>query len=169
MVPRLYVLAVGGLVLAAALAAGYRWAYGHGHDACARDHDQAVAVAKDQDHAAYVAAVAWGSQVSETLAQSQMQIQSLRKEHDHYARSITGTCPDGLRVLHDASAAGTNISEPASEVAGGTGTVAASAVGEAVAENYAACRENLEQLEAWIRWCRGTPGCDPVKPDASEG
>jgi hypothetical protein len=153
---------VAGILLLSIFGAGARWFYGAGVDATELRYANARQEATEADHTQYVAAVAWGSQVSATLAATQREIEVLRSRHDNYARRITGTCPDGLRVLHDAAAEGTDVPESAGQTTGSTATVAASDIGAAIAENYAAFRENAEQLESWITWCKGIKGCAPV-------
>jgi len=62
-----------------------------------------------------------------------------------------GRLPSGWRLLHDAAASG-RLADPAG--AADAQPVDPQTAARAVAENYAGCRENAEQLTALQRWVR---------------
>lgn len=126
-------------------------------DACEIEHAAAAAEAQQADHQRYLAAVEWGNQVSAQLAQAQQRIATLKGSHEDFARTLSGTCPVGLRHLHDAAASGKGLSEAARASLGATATVDAGWIGQTVAANYANCRACQEQLNALIDWHAGTP------------
>lgn len=59
----------------------------------------------------------------------------------------------GFVRLHDAAASNT-IPGPAGDADAATSGVALSTVAGTVADNYAACHENAEQIIAWQQWAR---------------
>jgi hypothetical protein len=123
-----------------------------GYARCEADYAAQSAAAAAHARQDYLDAIAKGDALSARLAASQAENQKLRSRHADSARSILGVCPDSLRVLHDAAAAGTELPPASSTLAGQTGLVAASAVAVAVGENYADCREYAERLNALIDW-----------------
>ena len=70
------------------------------------------------------------------------------------------TVPDGLRLLHDAAAAGVPpAAEPAGKSADAPSGLALSAVAETVTANYGICHETAERLKGWQSWWAGVgPG-----------
>jgi len=139
-----------GLVVVA-LVAG--WTLYHridagGYDRCRNEVDVAAAKATKEDTDKYLAALAWGNQISAKLAEAQKQINSLRSAHVDYAYSIAGTCPGRLRYLHDAAASGTPLPEAAFGPLAAAQPIDADRVGRAIAENYANARECYAKLSA---------------------
>lgn len=153
--PRLYLYL--GLLVAALLAVWRVVAYleNRGYDRCQAE----VATAKDKDEAerltAYKAVLAWGTQVSTQLAEAQRINADLRVNHGKAAAFIPGVCPVGLLNLHDAAAKGAFIPDPTGASLRAPGFIAASAIGDAVADNYAACRDCEDKLRGWIDFWSG--------------
>lgn len=135
------------------------WLHGraYGESACELEHQAALASAQQQAQQQYESAIAWGNRVSAQLAQAQRRSQSLKEHHETVARNLDGTCPVGLRVLHDAAALGTEVPESARASLTSPATVAADWVGATVAANYARARECQAQLNALIAWHEGRP------------
>lgn len=161
MIPKMWAYGATLLAVSAIATWGYSTVHANGVAACERKQQVAAATSAAEDHKNYVAAIAWGSQMSTKLAAKQQELKRLKNRHEDAARTIPGTCPDGLRVLHDAAAAGLDIPEPTGQADGTSSTVAASEIGSTIAINYAACQENAERLGAWIEWCQGIKGCAP--------
>lgn len=146
------------LLLVASLAGAVAaWFHGRaaGVDACEIEHAAAAAEAQQANYQRYLAAVEWGNRVSAQLAQAQRRSQNLKESHETVARNLDGTCPVGLRVLHDAAALGTDVPDAARASLSSPATVAADWVGATVAENYARARECQAQLNALIAWHEG--------------
>lgn len=134
---------------------GYSAVYGRGVTACETKYKLAAAEAATADHTSYLAAVQWGNQVSAALAKAQRRGAALKENYRVFAHDLVGTCPQQLRVLHDAAATGANLPDAAGPPAAATATVAARDLGEAVVDNYARCRGNADQLNALIDWHEG--------------
>lgn len=142
-------LALGSLV---ALIGSYFYGHHAGGTSCERDHQTAALQATQALHAQYVAEKERGDKIAVALQAERRENQRLRGQHADNARLLTGTCPNGLRVLHDAAASGKELSEAAFRTLNQTGTVAASEVAEAVTGNYATARDCQKQLNALIDW-----------------
>ena len=144
------------LCLAAALAGGIgvvgAWYRGSadGHARCVGEQAQAALAQQAEADQRYRAAIAWGNQISQDLAAKQREVQTLRSQHESAARDLVGTCPVGLRVLHDAAASGRDLSATPHPSLDAPGTVDASHIGAAVAGNYARARACQAQLTALI-------------------
>lgn len=115
-------------------------------------HALVAAKAAESDHKNYLAAVEWGNQITVSLMATNRKITDMRTTHETFARGIPGTCPDSLRVLHDAAASGSNLPIPASGSSGPTATFAASAIGSVISKNYAEARQCQAQLNSLIDW-----------------
>lgn len=122
--------------------------------ACEGEHASAALQAQKQDHANYLAAVAWGSQISAQLAQTQRRLNYVKTEYLAYAGGIAGNCPAGLGLLIDAAATGQNLPAAAGAPVDPAAQIAAAAIGTNIAENYARCLANAAQLAALIEWHR---------------
>jgi uncharacterized protein YhaN len=147
---------LGTMLGVVVLAGGSGWAgYTKGYNACERDQKAATADALRQAQENYHAEVERGNTLSNRLAEKQREIRKLKDDHEDYARSIAGTCPDGVRLLHDAAALDQPLPETARSLAGEAGTVAARDLAQAINRNYAACNEYRAQLDALIDWHRG--------------
>ncbi len=119
---------------------------------CNQAHAAAQAEAAAADHADYLAAIAWGSQISAQLAQTQRRLNDVKTDYLAYAHGIAGNCPADLGVLIDAAARGKNLPAATGTPADPAATVAAAAVGANIAENYARCLANASQLSALVDW-----------------
>lgn len=123
-----------------------------GYARCESEHITQAAEAAAAAREDYLDAVARGDEISAKLATAQAENRRLRNHHANIARSIPGLCPDSLRAVHDAAAAGAEMPATPGTSVDETGTVAASAVATAIADNYHACREYAAQLNALIDW-----------------
>jgi hypothetical protein len=142
-------LAVG---LSALVIGGALYLRSGGYSACERDHKAAALEAAEQMHATYIAEVERGDKLAVALQDQRRENQRLRDKHADHARLLVGTCPSGLRTLHDAAASGTELSQAAIGTLNSTGTVAASAIAESVTNNYATARDCQDQLNKLIDW-----------------
>jgi len=149
-------LLLGSLLGLGVLVGGSGWAgYTKGYGACERDHKTTTADALRQVQADYQAEIERGNALSAQLAQKQREIRKLKDDHEDYARAIAGSCPDRVRLLHDAAALGLSLPTTPSTLADETYTVAASDIAQAIARNYATCRDITAQLNALIDWHQG--------------
>ena len=142
---------------AVAVAVAYFQGRSDGRAACERAATAAQVIAQAEALAQYEAAIAWGNQVSGQLAHARRHIQSTKESHETAALDLVGTCPVGLRVLHDAAASGDDLPQAARASLAAPGTVAADWVGSALAVNYARARDCQAQLTALIEWHEGQP------------
>ena len=69
------------------------------------------------------------------------------------------TLPARWRVLHDAAATGEPPAESSGVADGRAGPVADAAAIETVTDNYAVCRDAIEQVMGWQAWCRKSGVC----------
>lgn len=143
---------IGAIAVVLAVNALYSAVRSGGYDQCRSEVAAKQAAAQSEDHKNYLAAVAWGNQVSASLAQAQRRIADLKGDHENGARVIPGFCPDGLRLLHDAAATGVYLPDPTGASLRTPAVVAASAIGVAVADNYARARDCEARLNALIDW-----------------
>ena len=142
-------LAVG---IAALAVGGALYIRSGGYSACERDYQAAALEATEQMHAQYIAEVERGDKLAAALQDQRRENQRLRDKHADHARLLVGTCPSGLRTLHDAAASGTELSQAAIGTLNSASTVAASEVAVAVSNNYALARECQDQLNKLIDW-----------------
>lgn len=145
-------------LLAAILLAGWRgvaYLENRGYNRCQGEVALAKGKAEEEGLATYKAAMAWGTQVSTQLAEAQRINADLRVNHGKAASHIPGMCPVGLLNLHDAAAKGAFIPDPTGASLRAPGFIAASAIGDAVADNYAACRDCEDKLRGWIDFWSG--------------
>lgn len=153
---------LGRLLLAGAIAGGLAWGYlairGAGVDACNRTHAEAAAQAEAESHQQYLAALAWGEQISEQLAQTQRRLNDTKTEYLAYANGIVGNCPNALGLLADAAARGTTVPKTPGTPADPAAAFSAADIAGNIAENYARCHLNAEQLAALIAWHAGPEG-----------
>jgi hypothetical protein len=153
MIPlRLYAYFAAVLVVLSAGWALHRHIDAGGYDRCRDEFALAAAQAEKKDHDDYLAAMAWGNQVSAQLAAAQQRIATLKDDHAEFAYSLAGTCPVSLRYLHDAAASGEDLSDAARASLASPATVDAGWIGSAVSANYARARECAAQLNALIDW-----------------
>ena len=136
---------------------GLAWTVYHrvdsgGYDRCKDEQQLATAQAERQDHANYVSAVAWGSQVSADLAAKQIEAANLRSENARLSAQLVGTCPLGLRYIADAAATQTHVPNPSGKPFNPPGTVAADIIASNVTDNYARGNDCIRQLNALIDW-----------------
>lgn len=144
--------AIGALAVIAVAWWGYSTIWEQGHEASEQEHAAQAAEAAAEDHRNYLAAVAWGNQISTQLAATQRQIATLKDHHEDVARILPGMCPDGLRVLHDAAAAGVYLPDPSGASIRTPAVIAASAIASAIGDNYGRARDCESRLNALIDW-----------------
>lgn len=161
------------LVLAALVMASYGAAYWKGRQAGsdAAERQYAAAQAEAARQAAIIAAKR--HQVTEKVViQYRDRVRTVREKGDEIVRTVekfvpVGTCdlPGGVRLLHDAGAAGRPIPDTASGIDAAGVTVATFAA--TVIGNYTTCHETETRLTALQQWVRDqaavAPG--PAKPD----
>ena len=156
MIPALALRYLPHALVAVATAGAIWWGYStiweKGHDACEQEHAAQAAEAAAADHRNYLAAVAWGNQISTQLAATQRQIATLKVHHEDVARILPGMCPDGLRVLHDAAAAGVYLPDASGASLRTPAVIAASAIASAIGDNYGRARDCESRLNALIDW-----------------
>lgn len=154
----MYYLYLAGYLAALVLTwAGVSYLERQGYTQCQAEVAQAKETAQKEANQRYEAALAWGTQVSNTLAEAQRINNDLRVNHARASAAIPGMCPVGLLTLHDSAAAGAFIPDPTGETLRAPGFIAASALGSAIADNYAVCRDCCDRLAGWIEWYRGLP------------
>jgi len=123
-----------------------------GYDRCQAEHDATTRKHLEKQLDATLDEIERGNALSMRLTEATRKIDKLKENHHEAAGVISGTCPDGLRVLHDAAATGTYLPDPTGASLGTTKTIEASAIGKAVADNYAAARWCEEHLNTLIDW-----------------
>jgi hypothetical protein len=128
---------------------------GGGYAACERTYQDAALEATQALHAQYIAEMERGNRLASALRQEQRETQRLREQHANHSRLLVGTCPSGVRTLHDAAATGTELSEAAIGALNSTRTVEASSIAEAVTDNYARARDCQNQLNKLIDFIEG--------------
>ena len=148
------------LILALALAGGGFFAGWRVHDW--RDGAaEAKAAARTLQVVQKQAAVAQAVAVLQQAAQDHVRIVTrtlIRKVPAYVTLQADAGCvvPDGLRLLHDAAAAGVPpAAEPAGKSADAPSGLALSAVAETVTANYGICHETAERLKGWQSWWAG--------------
>ena len=132
-----------------------------------RVHDwrDGAAQAKAQAHVVQVvqrqAAVAQDVAVHQQAAQDHVRVITrtlIRKVPAYVSIQADAGCvvPDGLRLLHDAAAAGVPpAAEPAGKSADAPSGLALAAVADTVITNYGICHETAERLKGWQDWYAG--------------
>jgi hypothetical protein len=146
------------LALGALVAASAGWGYTRGADAVQDRWDAATIrqsriVALTQANQAHV--------TERVVTEYVDRVRVVRDQADAVIREVPiyvrqtcdddGRLPSGWRVLHDAAASG-RLADPAG--ASDAQPVDPQTAARAVAENYAGCRENAEQLTALQHWVR---------------
>lgn len=131
---------------------GYSTIWDRGYARCEAEHSEVLAQATAQAHQDYLDAVARGDALSARLATAQSENRRLKDELSSDIDRLRGLCPAGLRLIHDAAAAGRSLPDAARASLDSPATVDARAVAHAVADNYAACRGYIDQLNALIDW-----------------
>ncbi len=152
------------LILALALAGGGFFAGWRVHDW--RDGaTEAKAAARTLQVVQKQAAVAQTVAVRQQASQDHVRIVTrtlIRKVPAYVTLQADVGCvvPDGLRLLHDAAAAGVPpAAEPAGKSADAASGLALSAVADTVTVNYGICHETAERLKGWQSWWAGVgPG-----------
>lgn len=127
-----------------------------GYARCESEHITQAAEAAAAAREDYLDAVERGDQISAKLATAQAENRRLRNDLANDVDRLRGLCPAGLRLIHDAAAAGRALPEAARASLDSPATVDARAVAQAVAGNYADCREYAAQLNALIDWHTNT-------------
>ena len=152
---RLY---LGFAAVVAALAGiwgGVRALESRGYDRCRGEqseaHRQALAAQLD----ATLDEIERSNRQAFQLAEARTQNEDLRSHHAKAAFALVGTCPAGLLTLHDAAATGTYLPDPAGRTLATGATVEARPIGEALADNYAHCRDCITRLNGWIDFWNG--------------
>jgi hypothetical protein len=128
---------------------------GSGYSACQRDHQAAALEATSALQKQYIAEVERADRLAYELHKEQRENNRLREKNANHSRLLVGTCPSGVRTLHDAAATGTELSEAAIGALNSTRTVEASAIAEAVTDNYARARDCQNQLNKLIDFIEG--------------
>ncbi len=145
-----------GLGIAAALVAFLGWGalalVDSTRAACERDYLLSAAQSAKAAQQAYLAATERGESLSRQLAHTQRRLNDVKTEYLVYANSITGHCPDPVRVLAHYAARGEPLPAATGAPADASAPVSAAALGANIAENYARCHANTAQLSALIDW-----------------
>lgn len=123
-----------------------------GYARCENKHVAQAAEAAAAARKDYLDAIARGDEISAKLATAQAENRRLRNDLANDVDRLRGLCPAGLRILHDAAAAGHALPEAARASLDSPATVDARAVAQAIAGNYADCRGYIDQLNALIDW-----------------
>ena len=92
-----------GILIALGFAALSWWAYSAAFDRGVQHERDARALADkkavEQDHKDYIAAIEWGSQVSQKLAETQRNLNETKTEYLAYANGIVGVCDPSFIVF----------------------------------------------------------------------
>lgn len=143
---------VGAALGTAALFGLYRHVVDTGYQQCRVEWDAAVVEQQTQNQQDYLAALAWGNQISADLAAKQRQLENLKGEYLSYASAITGNCPESLGVFVASVAAGGPVPTAPRTPPDPSAAIAASVIAANVATNYAIARACQAQLNAVIDW-----------------
>lgn len=144
--------ALGTLAVLGAIWWGYSTIWDKGYARCEQDYLAKSAAAAAAARTDYLDAVARGDEISAKLATAQAENRRLRNDLANDIDHLHGLCPVGLRIAHDAAAAGKPMSEAASASLGSPATVDARPIAKAIVGNYAACHDYIAQLNALIDW-----------------
>ena len=152
---RLAAKAAGWALVALALLAIYSWIW---HRGAAHVQARWDAVAAEQAKVRAEQAATRAEVSTEVVSAHAERVRVIREKGEVIIREVpvyvpAGSCdlPSGFRVHHDAAAAGV-LPDPAGIA--DADPAAAQAVAEAVADNYATCHANAEQLSALQEWVR---------------
>lgn len=157
------------ILIAFGLAALAWWAGSALHDRGVQHERGARALADqkavEQDHKDYAAAVEWGSQVSQKLAETQRKLNETKVEYLAYANSITGVCdPSFVMFLERVSGAKDGAAVAASPPDDGPFAEAAlerayqeavaRIAGQNIAENFSRLDSCVAEKRAINQWYR---------------
>lgn len=149
---RLVLGAIGTVAVMGAPWWGYSTIWDRGYETCQTEHIAKAAEAAAEARQDYLDAVARGDEISTKLAAAQAENRRLRNDLANDVDRLRGLCPAGLRLIHDAAATGTTLSEAARTSLDTPATVDARPIAQAIAGNYAECRGCIAQLNALIDW-----------------
>jgi hypothetical protein len=121
-------------------------------DECNIEHRLVAAAQAEEAHQQYLAGVESGERISKELLETERKYADLKREYLIYANAITGNCPASVGVLSNAAIAGTQVPTPSGKPDATPAPISAAALGANIAENYARCHLNAEQLAGLIRW-----------------
>lgn len=144
--------AIGTVAVLGAVWWGYSTIWDEGYESCQTEHIAQAAEAAAEARQDYLDAVARGDEISAKLAAAQAENRRLRNDLANDVDRLRGLCPAGLRLIHDAAATGTPLSDAARASLDTPATVDARPIASAIAGNYAECRGCLDQLNALIDW-----------------
>lgn len=163
------------LVLTAIAALGFGMNYGRAMVQAAWDAEKlevAAEIARIRERQTVV------NQVVETVYVDRVQVireqgKTIIKKVPQYVPSNTPPLPPGWRLLHDAAASGSAL--PDTPSLADVAPVGADTAAVTVAENYASCRQAIEQVKAWQEWARKQAAASarsarqPAPPSTQDG
>ena len=140
---------------------GYHTIDHRGYSRCQGEYQVAAAKAAADAHTEYLAAVSWGNQISEKLAETQRKLDDNKSEYITYANSITGVCDPSVRMLVQyasgaklpaTAGAPAPTASPESTADLAYEAAVTKAIGLNIAENYARLDQCVAGFSALIEW-----------------
>lgn len=143
------------VVALAGILGGVRALESRGYDRCRGEQNEAHRQALAAQLDATLDEIERSNRQAFQLAEARTQNEDLRSHHAKAASALVGTCPAGLLTLHDAAATGAYLPDPGGRTLATGAPVEARPIGEALADNYANCRDCITRLNGWIDFWNG--------------